>query len=739
MKKGKTTALILSLAVSLTGCAQGDISRYVAAVQQAGEEFFEGKPAPAVNLEEETMEETKGAAAETKDRTIPTETAPENTTAESAETESTETESIETESTEAESTETESTEAESIETENAETEDAEAGKAETADSNETGSEEPQNRKVLAEASEDLKAVLEEKRGAFSGKLLEEHEVDKAQRSALETVLREQEYDEKSFCLQYEAGTGKAEEGSFLLFADRTALAVYGRLEGDLWFCSVDQAGKLMEDCEFTDVKDITANGMDMLLVCAQNDDGKNAQVYQVKEGNCIARFEGANEIVQTLDGLCAVYENPFFRYDPQKKKWADQQGEIPCFYAMKEDGLVQLPAEELTQEEYLSYFEEGAADIREDFAENQGDDAAYRYTYFSIEESRVGCRESRIGVSKEGTHETDHAVAEYRYTIYELIDGKITRDSEKKNGNGYYFRNWEEREEELEELKETPTALKKSRINRTAQYGVEERAALEAVLQVQEYSKDALAFIRRGDYDMDGTKETFLAVGSYDGCFGAPVCDLWFVKGDQLRLLAENLPLQSMERYALGGQQLLVWEGYDSPAGRDLLFGVEDGEPKRLLDTAYRIQVEENGDLNAWLQKEDGLRPYAFCYENGVMKEYSVQEKELKDLLDYTNGAALQKRLLLLANGQEERISCLYRSNGLWHIMLTDQFGTVSYETYRIQENALVLTDCGIGSYESNAVEADSVGAGGRTDEVTEESAGETAEEESEMDKEDET
>ncbi|MFR6589849.1 MAG: hypothetical protein ACLURV_06620 [Gallintestinimicrobium sp.] len=31
---------------------------------------------------------------------------------------------------------------------------------------------------------------------------------------------------------------------------------------------------------------------------------------------------------------------------------------------------------------------------------------------------------------------------------------------------------------------------------------------------------------------MGTAKETFAAIGRYDGVFGAPVCDLWFVGAD---------------------------------------------------------------------------------------------------------------------------------------------------------------------------------------------------------------
>ena len=88
------------------------------------------------------------------------------------------------------------------------------------------------------------------------------------------------------------------------------------------------------------------------------------------------------------------------------------------------------------------------------------------------------------------------------------------------------------------------------------------------ILEVQEYPDDALCFAETADYDGDGKKETFAAIGRYDGAFGAPVCDLWFVGADGAVLEEENFAFKELEKL---GSAFVLYRGYEVSGVSDML------------------------------------------------------------------------------------------------------------------------------------------------------------------------
>ena len=191
----------------------------------------------------------------------------------------------------------------------------------------------------------------------------------------------------------------------------------------------------------------------------------------------------------------------------------------------------------LAVQEYLAYIRPEASDEeglafrqaqRDLFFAAAEQDGECDYTFFAVGSDRIGYRERRIGTSSR-TGE-DRATARYRYAIFELVGGQLTPDSPSVSGEGYWLSDPENPEEELAELNELPSGLLESRISLaqdTMRPG--EREAFERVRQLENYPADGLVFVDTADYDGDGEDESFVAAGEYDGAFGAPVCDLWYV------------------------------------------------------------------------------------------------------------------------------------------------------------------------------------------------------------------
>lgn len=798
MRKKEALALIITLALSLTaGCAPGDISRYAAKAQQAGESIFEGKAVPAAaeaadagdvtEPERESIAEREGmtetevtSEAEKSDvaenladdeksgeaepateseRFGETESAAESVnpvgedsateTESSAETESTseperfaETEtaagsesSAETESTSEpeNAAETEST----AESGNAAVESgnstAESGNA-AAESTDAATKQEQSRTIqlpamMTEATERVQSALSEKADFISGSLAGKDALSKEQQDALQAVLRQQTYDDRTLCVINSAQYEGKQTGSFLLFGDSTALTARGRVSGDLWFYDGEKATRLLKDTEFLQQQTIQCGGGSYLLIQTLKNGKTAAQVYRIKGGRAVSCFTNAVSIEQEGEKLRVNYKSDHINYDPVGATWSGGEAEITYFYMPGEDGFEQEEIRALTAEQYLAYIQTEDAEtqrlkeeLEEKFYNTDTEGEEYRYSFFAIGDERIGYRECRIGMPMN-EDEADHVAAEYTYHLAKLENGTLTNQCETLSGSGYYFAQWDQKKEELEALSKLPAAWLKNRIDRAARtLRAKERLALECVQEVQEYDADALCFVEQADYDGDGETESFVAVGRYDGILCAPVCDLWFVAGENPVLLSENLPVKNVLSYEKGGISLFLLEGFETDGARDRLYGVKDGAAQRLLTNASEIQIEENGDLTAKIAGANGELPYYYHISNGTVTEYGVREMAPEMLLDYDNGKAVYRQLRRLAQLQDASLSCLKRDNGLIHVMLTGQNGA-SYEIYRVSDGALVLIDCGDGGYGAAAPEAAGAQPGAAESETADEKA----------------
>lgn len=773
MRKKEALAMIITLTLGLaSGCAPGDISRYAAKAQQAGEAIFEGRVVPAAAEVADASGEGE-TAAEKAESEEETETVPEtgNLTASKPESSpaneslngsdsGTELEDFggagsnsggsgaaaETEenaeigdAAEAQSTSemqnTAEAQSDSEMQNTAESQNTAETQSTSKSQNTSESQQAQPTELPAmmkQVGERVQTAMAERADRIVGSLAGRDTLTKVQQDALQAVLKQQSYGDKTLCLISSASFEGKETGSFLLFYDSTALTARGKVNGDLWFFTGNKAVSVLKNAEFTQLQAIKCGGRDFLLIQTKKGGKTNAQAYRVKDGKPEGCFVNAVSIEPEGDELQVSYQSDHVQYDPASGKWSGGKAAITYFYVSGEDDPEQESVRKLTAEQYLAYIQPDEADAEaQDFKRTQ-EEKFYNtyeagqersYSFFALGNDRIGYRECRIGTSEQETDENGHAVAEYTYYLAKLENGRLTQQCESLSGSGYYFARWDQKEEELQSLAEIPAMYLKNRIDRaerTLQPG--ERIALQSVQAIQEYDTDGLCFVEQADYDGDGKKESFVAIGRYDGILNAPVCDLWFVAGEEAVQLEEKLPLKAVFSFEKEGISLLLTEGFEADGARERLYGVKEAAAQRYLKNASEIEVEENGDLTARI----GELPFYYHVADGEVAEYGVQEKAPEMLLDYDNGKAVYRQLQRLEKLQEGKLSCLVRENGMIHVMLTDKNGGVSYETYRVQNGSLVLADCGEGGYEVGGQKADEAEAeDGEKESADKERAGE--------------
>lgn len=696
------------LALTLTaGCTPGTIREYTAKAQRAGEVMFEGK-----------TQDVLAEGAETAGREAM--------------------EAKETETAEAGTESSDQTGSSVTETESA----AGAESAAEPESAAAASEPVGIPALMSEVPEELSGLIGSKGADFTGKLAGKDRLYRTETAAMEAVLSQERYDDQSLCMQNMARYDGSGSQSFLLIFESTPLTARQRIEGDLWYFDGETAKKLLEDTVFTGVQLVQGDENPYLIVRMQEEKQEKAAVYTVTKGQEQILFADAISIHATEGGIRVDYPAEAFRYDPLAGEWADGTGTVPYFYARTAEGFTPLIWKELSVQQYLSYAQAEEADaaayayqkeLEEKFYTGTDSGTEYTYEFFAIGDGRIGYRQRSVGKASENSGEIGHAVAEYTWQIFMLDNGKLTEDGVSFGGEGYYFENREEQQQELESLNEIPAGLQAYRIS-DARQGMRaaEKKALESVLAAQEYPEEALCFVSAADFDQNGSKEAFAAVGRYDGAFGAPVCDLWYA-GGTAQLLAENIPLKGMEKIGAGNAAAQLVRGYEIDGKRDFLFTVKDGAPVRCLETMGSFAVRESGGLAAWAAGEEPSAPAYFHMEKGEAVPYGTSEIPLENILDYANGKAVYTSLLRQAGNDAAKIVCLQRENGLIHITLSDGDSRF-YETYEVQEEKLVLTDSGEGGY-SPAAQADTAQAAqagsaeeGQTEETTETRTEESAE-----------
>lgn len=691
-KKQAAMALVLALTLA-AGCAPGDVSEYARKAQRAGEAMFEGKTEDVMAEPTAVSETAEAGTAEPE--TVP-ETATEPETGTAAETGSDAGAESGADSEAAAETESDAG-AESI--------------SETAAAREA------LRQIvlpalMTEVPEEISSLMGEKSADFTGKLAGKDELFWTEETALKTVLSKESYDDKMLCIQNMARYNGKDKGSFLLVFEETPLTARQRVQGDLWYFDGETAKKLLDDTVFTGMQLVAGEAEPYLVVRMQEEKQEKAAVYTVIEGKAQHFFADSVSIHAAEGGIRVDYPAEAFQYDPLVGEWADGEGAVPYFYKRTAEGFAPFIWKELSVQEYLAYAQGEEADeaakqyqreLEEQFYTSADGGTEYAYEFFAVGDGQVGYRKRCVGEASENGGEIGHAVAEYTWQISTLDDGKLKKDGVSFSGEGYYFEDWEERKQELESLNEIPAELQANRVGEASRtMRAAEKKALESVLTAQEYPEDAVCFVSAADFDRSGSKEAFAAVGSYDGAFGAPVCDLWYVGGDTAQLLEENIPLKGMEKAGTGNAAAQLFKGYGAGGRNDLLFAVKDGAPVRCLEDMGSFAPDGTGGLLAWAAGKEASAPEYFHMEKGTAIPYEVSQMPLDDIFDYENGKAVYASIMRQAGDDTGKVSCLQRENGLIHVTFSDGEQRF-YETYEVQGGKLVLTDSGEGGYMQTA------------------------------------
>ena len=562
---------------------------------------------------------------------------------------------------------------------------------------------PQIPALMTEVTDSVYEAYAQKADAFTGKLAGHDRLSRAENAALTSVLSQKEYGDKTLCLQNMAKYDSNASESFLLMFESTPLTARGRISGDLWYYDGESARLLEKEIVVTGLQQVTGIGNPFVILETEVSGKKQAAVWTVKDQKCEKLLEDAETIEATKAGVCAFYPAEKTVYDPLVSEWDSAEETVPVFYERAADGFAERSYRELTASEYLAYVSAEDSDeeaqawkeaLEEQFYTQTDENTEYTYWFYAIGEDKIAYRCRKVGQSVGQEDGIDHAVARYSWCISSLDQGKLTKASEAISGDGFFFPSRLEQEEALDSLKDIPNEFAKNRLDKvqkTARAAVSQ--AVAQILEVQEYPDDALCFAETADYDGDGKKETFAAIGRYDGAFGAPVCDLWFVGADGAVLEEENFAFQELEKL---GSAFVLYRGYEVSGVSDMLFGVQEQGAVRLLKQMGHFELDDDGDLMAWTAGAKAAPGY-YDISLRTLTEYSTEEIHEKELLQYKNGKAVLKSILRQVGSDSGKIQILSGENDRIHINFSENSESW-YETWKIENDRLVLTDSGDGS-----------------------------------------
>ena len=702
MKRKQAAAACLMAATMLFSGCTPNISEYAARAQQAGKNFFEGETTDVMAQDTDTTaatdDETQfGATEATADNATKEADADSKTSAtddfaanETQSGGSTTTDGSETFATGG----TVTTDASTAATGETQTDTVTESAAATA---------PQIPALMTEVTDSVYEAYAQKADAFTGKLAGHDRLSRAENAALTSVLSQKEYGDKTLCLQNMAKYDSNASESFLLMFESTPLTARGRISGDLWYYDGETAQLLEKEIVVTGLQQVTGIGNPFIILETEVSGKKQAAVWTVKDQKCEKLLEDAETIEATKAGICGFYPAEKTVYDPLVSEWDSAEETVPVYYERTADGFAESSYRELTASEYLAYVsaedsdEEAQAwkeDLEEQFYTQTEEDTEYTYWFYAIGEDKVAYRCRTVGQSVGQEDGIDHAAAKYSWCISSLNQGKLTKASETISGDGFFFPSRLEQEEALDSLKDIPNEFAKNRLDKvqkTARAAVGQ--AVAQILEVQEYPDDALCFAETADYDGDGKKETFAAIGRYDGTFGAPVCDLWFVGADGAVLEEENFVFKALEKL---GNSYTLYHGYEVSGVSDLLFGVQEQGAVRLLKQMGRFELDDDGDLMAWTAGAKAAPGY-YDISLRTLTEYSTEEIHEKELLQYKNGKAVLKSILRQVGSDSGKIQILSGENDMIHVNFSENSESW-YETWKIENDRLVLTDSGDGS-----------------------------------------
>lgn len=155
----------------------------------------------------------------------------------------------------------------------------------------------------------------------------------------------------------------------------------------------------------------------------------------------------------------------------------------------------------------------------------------------------------------------------------------------------------------------------------------------------------------------------------------------------------ENFAFKELEKL---GSAFVLYRGYEVSGVSDMLFGVQEQGAVRLLKQMGHFELDDDGDLMAWTAGTEAAPGYydiSLC----TLTEYRLEEIREKELLQYKNGKAVLKSILRQVGSDSGKIQILSGENDRIHVNFSDAEGSW-YETWKVENDRLVLTDSGEGS-----------------------------------------
>ena len=155
----------------------------------------------------------------------------------------------------------------------------------------------------------------------------------------------------------------------------------------------------------------------------------------------------------------------------------------------------------------------------------------------------------------------------------------------------------------------------------------------------------------------------------------------------------ENFAFKELEKL---GSAFVLYRGYEVSGVSDMLFGVQEQGAVRLLKQMGHFELDDDGDLMAWTAGAKAAPGY-YDISLRTLTEYSTEEIHEKELLQYKNGKAVLKSILRQVGSDSGKIQILSGENDMIHVNFSENSKSW-YETWKIENDRLVLTDSGEGS-----------------------------------------
>ncbi len=114
--------------------------------------------------------------------------------------------------------------------------------------------------------------------------------------------------------------------------------------------------------------------------------------------------------------------------------------------------------------------------------------------------------------------------------------------------------------------------------------------------------------------------------------------------------------------------------------------------------------MDDDGDLMAWTAGTEAAPGY-YDISLRTLTEYRLEEIREKELLQYKNGKAVLKSILRQVGSDSGKIQILSGENDRIHVNFSDAEGSW-YETWKVENDRLVLTDSGEGSVKKRFMKA---------------------------------